>query len=280
MTIVMYVISILCVIAIILLVCGIATQYFPVSVYYEIKSEKLGRDYRIALLSDLHGVCHGKNNEKLVAMIEKAAPDFICISGDMTVKNGLHTEDMLYLMKKLAEKYPVYYSPGNHEIRMWDYDSYKKQVKDFGVQYLENKSVPVYPDITIYGLDLPEYWYHKCWEKRCFKESNIEELLGKCDDHKFSILLAHNPEYGRQYALWGADLTMSGHVHGGIMRLPLLGGVISPSLRLFPHYDAGMFEEEDKKMIVSRGLGLHHIKIRIFNRPELSIINLTCQKRG
>ena len=113
------------------------------------------------------------------------------------------------------------------------------------------------------------------------KTEHLEQLLGVCHRDCFNLLLAHNPEYAEQYAAWGADLTVSGHVHGGIMRLPLLGGVIAPSLRLFPKFDAGLYSfREGRAMIVSRGLGLHHIKLRFFNRPEVSVINLSCQKTG
>ena len=111
-------------------------------------------------------------------------------------------------------------------------------------------------------------------------ELEVEKLLGSVKEDKFSILLAHNPEYFKSYAKWGADLTVSGHIHGGIMRLPLIGGVISPSLRLFPKYDSGEFEENGKKMILSRGMGLHHIKLRFFNRPEISVIKITCQDKS
>lgn len=87
-------------------------------------------------------------------------------------------------------------------------------------------------------------------------------------------MIAHNPEYFEAYAGWGADLTVSGHVHGGVMRLPFLGGVISPRLTLFPKYDGGMFERNGRFMVVSRGLGTHTLPIRIFNPGELIMIEL------
>ena len=148
-----------------------------------------------------------------------------------------------------------------------------------GIKYLKNEAVSC-GEVDIYGLDLPEYWYHKVWQKREFSKEKVEKLLGSVKKDKFSILLAHNPEYFKSYAKWGADLTVSGHIHGGIMRLPWIGGVISPSLRLFPKYDSGEFEENGKKMILSRGMGLHHIKLRFFNRPEISVIKITCQDKS
>lgn len=260
------------------IICGVMYQYFPKTEYYEITSERLISNQRIVLLTDLHGCEQGENNNKLLQMIKEADPDYICIAGDMTVKNGSFTKEVVSFLSRLCQLCPVYYAPGNHEIRMPEYYEYKRKLKEIGVQYLENESLAIGGNVLIYGLDLPEYWYHKIWEKREFRKEDLCQLLGPCKEDRFSILLAHNPEYGRQYAEWGADLTLSGHIHGGIMRLPRLGGVISPSLQLFPKYDAGLFEEEGKTMIISRGLGLHHIKLRFFNRPEVSVINLTCQK--
>lgn len=261
-----------------LLICGIVYQYFPVTEYYEVISDRLTTDQRFILLTDLHGCMHGENNQKLLKMIKEAEPDYICIAGDMTVKNKSCPQEVLELLKTLCASYHVYYAPGNHEIKLPEYEAYKYELKKFGVHYLENEHISVDGNVMIYGLDLPDYWYHKIWEKRAFTKEHLDELLGECQADHFSLMLAHNPEYAGQYAVWGADLTVSGHIHGGIMRLPYFGGVISPSLRLFPKYDAGKFSVNGKTMVISRGLGLHHIKLRFFNRPEISVINLTCQK--
>ena len=106
----------------------------------------------------------------------------------------------------------------------------------------------------------------------------MEEHLGTADRRHFQILMAHNPDYFEDYVNWGADLVLSGHVHGGIMRLPVLGGVISPSYQIFPKYDAGIFSSGTGKMIISTGLGCHSIKIRLFNPPEIDVITLKRKK--
>lgn len=267
-----------CIICVCILISGLVYPHMPTVEKYDISSDKLQNNQRFILLTDLHGCSHGKKNEKLIQMIKEENPDYLCIAGDMTVKDGLCADEMIQFLSVLSREYPIYYSPGNHEIRMPNYFEYKQRLKNIGVTYLENSAIPIGGNVMIYGLDLPEYWYHKVWQKRTLQMENLKELVGTCECKSFCVLLAHNPEYAKQYAMWGADLTLSGHVHGGIMRLPFLGGVIAPSLQLFPRYDAGMFTQNQNHMIISRGLGLHHIKLRFFNRPEVSVINLTCQK--
>ncbi len=106
----------------------------------------------------------------------------------------------------------------------------------------------------------------------------IQKLVGIPENKWYNILIAHNPVYFNFYTEWGADLILSGHLHGGIIRLPGLGGIISPQYKFMPKYDAGMFRENDKIMLVSRGLGLHTIKLRINNRPELMVVTLNNEK--
>ena len=101
----------------------------------------------------------------------------------------------------------------------------------------------------------------------------ISELLGDNNKECYNVLIAHNPMYFDYYERWGADLVISGHIHGGIMRLPYLGGVISPQIRLFPKYSGGLYTINKAKMILSRGLGTHTIRFRFFNPPELVVVN-------
>jgi hypothetical protein len=104
--------------------------------------------------------------------------------------------------------------------------------------------------------------------------SYLSETLGSPREDACRLLIAHNPDYFEQYAAWGADVVVSGHVHGGIMRLPFFGGVVSPRLTLFPRYDGGRFEKGHTVMILSRGLGTHTLPLRIFNPGELVVMQL------
>ena len=121
---------------------------------------------------------------------------------------------------------------------------------------------------------LQDRMYYKRFRKIKMEDTYLKDVIGTPKKDVYEILLAHNPEYFEEYAAWGADLVLSGHVHGGIMRLPVLGGVISPKLVLFPKYDGGRFEEKNATMILSRGLGMHTLPIRIFNPAELVVIHL------
>jgi predicted MPP superfamily phosphohydrolase len=102
----------------------------------------------------------------------------------------------------------------------------------------------------------------------------MKRLLDAFDTGRYGILLTHNPLCFPVYARWGADLTLSGHVHGGMIRLPILGGLLSPEREFFPKYSAGIYGEDDKKLLVSRGLGSGVFGARIFNIPEIPVITL------
>ena len=104
--------------------------------------------------------------------------------------------------------------------------------------------------------------------------AQIEERIGKADFSKYQILLAHNPIYTDTYLDWGADLVLSGHLHGGIVRLPGLGGMITPQFRLFPKYSGELTVKDQQSVVVSKGLGTHTIKIRFLNPAEIVVLHL------
>jgi len=134
--------------------------------------------------------------------------------------------------------------------------------------------------IRLTGLDLPPAYYKK---RRItpLDAMTIEELAGAAERPYFNVLLAHSPEYFEAYARWGADLTLSGHFHGGIIRLPFIGGVISPYLRLFPKYDKGLYHSYNNEscMVLTAGLGTHTVP-RVNNPPELVLITFEHCEEG
>lgn len=255
----------------------------------EITTRKIRGDldgFRFVMLADLHNNSFGKNNEKLLEAIRQAKPDAVLIAGDMIVAKGVHSMEVpLHLLRELSREYPIYYANGNHEDRMDQereiyqdqYDRYRRALKEMGVHYLVNESAviekPGSGRIRITGLDLPERYYRHAG-KNPMDKNFLEDTLGKADPEEFHVLLAHTPLYFEEYAKWGADLVCSGHFHGGTVKLPFLGGMITPNYIFFPKYDSGIYRENQSVMALTAGLGTHSVNVRFLNRPELYIITL------
>lgn len=255
---------------------------------YKISTEKTKHSHRLVVLADLHGKEYGYHNEKLLKKIHEQNPTTVFIAGDMLVaKPGEEFTHVLRFLGALQEKYTVYYGNGNHEYRLKIYpetygdmaERYAEGLSNIGICPLCNESTrPEDEKIVIHGLEIDKEYYRR-GRKMKMTVDYLEEKLGKPDKSKYNILLAHNPEYFKAYAAWGADLVLAGHVHGGIMRLPLLGGVIAPTFMLFPKYSGGMYKEKtadgnESVMILSNGLGSHTIPVRVFNPGELVVVEL------
>lgn len=256
---------------------------------YHIESKKLKglkEEINIVVLADLHNHVYGKQNEKLIKAIEEEAPDIILIAGDMIVAKPRESMEVsIDLIQQLAQKFPIYYGMGNHEYRMkiypeqylGMYETYLKEIQHDNVKILDNKSVRITikgTTLNIHGLEI-EKEYYKRFQKAKLADDYLNALLGNPNKEEYNILLAHNPEYFEAYAKWGADMTLAGHIHGGLIRLPYLGGLASPQVEFFPKYDGGQFYEGERTMILSRGLGTHTINIRVNNRAELISIRLS-----
>lgn len=273
------------------------TKHFH-KVHYHISSEgKLTKDLTCVMLADLHNNCYGSGkrieDDALYQAICEENPDIILIAGDMiTARSKLKYQYAAEFVSALGKKFPVYYGLGNHEYRLRactepesglepegyqytvKYQQVMEQMKAKGVTILDNDKVdlPEY-NLSIFGLTIPRAYYYKVHRKTMYVK-DIEAAIGEADLDAYNILLAHNPEDFKAYANWGADLTCAGHNHGGLMRLPGLGGTISPRYVLFPRYDGGGYSRGKHHMILSRGLGQHTIPLRIFNPGELCIIHI------
>lgn len=278
------------VIILILAILSIAVIYHDTHSFvvrsYDVSSDKISRDYTFVLLSDLHGYVFGDNNDKLIAAIDKIHPDAVLCAGDMftghKIKGEIQYQAGLHVLTELAGRYPVYMGNGNHEHKIKAYtaefgnlfDRYRAALKKGGVIVLENDSTVIKEaNIRVTGLDLNLDYYRKV-VKRDMEPGHVERCVGKSDKNMLQLLIAHNPQYFKEYAAWGADLTVSGHIHGGIIRLPIIGGVVSPTIALFPKYDGGKYEIDGKTMILSRGLGTHSIHVRMFNPGEVDVIRI------
>lgn len=257
-------------------------------VTYKINSPKLrgiGASERIVFLSDLHNQEYGEDNALLIQKIREIDPALILIGGDMFIKKDKYSYDpALRFVRELAGSFPVYYANGNHEQRRKEnpedyresYAEYKDMLERAGVRFLENDSMDFLLEtcrINVTGLELPEEYYAHFHAPKLPMEI-ITERIGRADDETFQILLAHNPSYMDRYVEWGADLVLSGHLHGGVVRIPGVAGVISPAFRLFPKYSGDHYREGDTDIVVSKGLGVHSVKIRLFNPAEVVVLEL------
>lgn len=256
---------------------------------YEVASSKVPKafdGFKILQLSDLHNRRFNKNNKKIVKIIEKQKPDIIVMTGDMVSSNSTGFSNFFLLVEELDGKYPIYYIFGNHEQRL----SAEKQssiigkLREYGVKVLNNQQEFIIKDdesIQIFGLNQELIYYTNYLKSKktySYETKDMENAIRKADGKKFNILLSHNPLYFETYEKWGADLVFSGHVHGGIIQIPFIGGFLSPERKLFPKYSGGEYEINDSKMIVSRGLGYTKINLRFFNNPEICVVELKSKK--
>ena len=258
-----------------LIILTVIQNNIPVVKKIKIQNPEL-KGIRIIQLSDLHRKKFGSLNSHLVRKIKKLSPSLIMMTGDMVSRQGTDMIPLEFLMSSCSRICPVYYCLGNHETDMdrQDYRHLMGIVRKSNVILLKNQSA----DIEIDGVNL--HITGLCFSRANFRNAeggftglkpylinDINDAVG-VKDNCFTILLAHNPLYFDTYASWGAELVLSGHVHGGIVRLPLAGGLLSPERKLFPKYSAGIYRKDNTIMYVNSGLG----KFRFLNPPEITLI--------
>lgn len=238
--------------------------------------------FKLVHISDLHNASFGKNNGRLVSRIKKCDPDCVLMTGDFA--GGVSFE---HPEKGASHKLclglrplPVYVSLGNHELRLAyrHMDLLEKQradVQSTGCVLLDNSACRIEKGgahVNLFGLSL-EGARHKGVHPFRIPEGTLDGAL-KPVEGEVNILMAHVPQFFPQYADAGYDLVLSGHIHGGIVRIPGLGGVFSPTRRLFPEYCYGLYERGKTKMFVTAGLGRALIPLRFLCRPEVAEIVL------
>lgn len=259
---------------------------------YIIESDKFKKNFRgfkFIMLSDLHSNVYKVNLHDVNEIIKNERPDAILVAGDMF--NGKTTDDVsdvANFLNALAKRFQIFYSLGNHEYRMKidpetygnRYDMIYNYLADAGICMLDDETVFLEKQdekIALSGVSIDSVFYK--FRSPVMGRGLMDKHLGNCDKSLFNLLLAHNPVYFKNYAAWGADLTLSGHIHGGIVRVPGIGGIISTTKELLPHYDEGLYESKGgKRMIIGRGLGTHTVNLRINNRPEVVIVKILAKR--
>jgi len=228
---------------------------------------------RIAVLSDLHGAEFGENNCDLFAAVSSEDPDYIVYLGDLEDRyrgsEAGYAESIAALLTSIA---PTYYVTGNHEWAIGNVPALKERLSKNGVTVLSNQFLPLSQGedtIILAGIDDPNGF-----SDQKPPETVAAEVYAQHGD-PFWILMAHrNDRFESQYSLLGADLVLSGHGHGGIIRLPFTDGLLSTDRTFFPSYTAGLYEKNGSALFVTRGLGNSGPSLRLFNRPEVAILTL------
>ena len=237
--------------------------------------------YRIVQISDLHDAQIGENNEKLIAMTAETEPDCIVLTGDFVDSSRFHPERSLSVAESLVKIAPVYYVSGNHEAILpdEDYQALTDGLRGLGVCVLEDESAELTRDgqsIRLIGLTDIGFHPGTLVEKKDALRTALSALL---PEDEFSVTLAHRPELMDVYTECGAPLVLSGHAHGGQIRLPGIGGLIAPGQGLFPKYTEGKYEENDTTLVVSRGIGNSVLPLRVNDRPQIVVVQLACNYR-
>lgn len=246
--------------------------------YYKIKNDKVSQSLRIVQLSDLHS----KPFKKVLDETKKLSPNIICITGDYINDHGKNKEKMLEFATQLSKIAEVYYITGNHERRLDYFENLMEELKQHGFNVLLNECIHNEKlNVSILGLDenQADFEDYKARKNGTFKYRDMSPYINKLENSGgMRILLSHFPENFEgvkemNYSKYDFELQLSGHAHGGQFCLPFVGPVFSPGQGLFPKYAKGSFGEKPK-LIVSRGLGNAEFPFRLFNHPEINIIDV------
>lgn len=241
----------------------------------EIKSDKVNNEIKITVLSDQHASDKpfSISNDRIIDKIKKINPDVVCVLGDMHSSNASDKEKQIsmdLMTDIISEGYRLYFVLGEHDDRR---NVYVSEMEQNGINVLDQESETIKikdTEVTFYGIS-------NAYFSPTFDLSNEFEL----NKNTYNILLAHIPMY-KYYESFGADLTLCGDTHGGVIQVPFLGpayynGKILPEL--FDNkenvYDKGLFSYRSGYMFITSGIGNYPIPARFNNRPEIGEIIIT-----
>lgn len=248
-------------------------QVEPVELFFESLPPQFD-GLRVAELSDLHGRSFGKNNVRLLRTLQKARPDMICICGDLfDEKTDLTMLEPL--LTGLTDIAPVYYVTGNHEWQVKNLREILQKMRAWGVTVLENEGRVLSrggAEMVVAGVHDP------CGPYDMKTPAALVRELRSARGNDFILMLSHRNDELAMWSQLGVQLVLSGHCHGGVVRLPFAGGVFGTRRELFPEYDAGVYRQDGTTLFVSRGLGYTNVHFRLFNRPHVPIMILRSGK--
>lgn len=252
---------------------------FIQTTYVNINSDRIPAEFygfTIVQVSDLHNSEFGSHQTRLLNAVKAASPDIITVTGDLIDSSHTNIEIAMEFIVGAVKIAPVYFVTGNHEAWSDQYEDLKQQMIDAGVIILNDESTAIQfngNSIQLLGLNDPDFTAtDDIYESAYMIDTKLKSMLK--DTKEYTILLSHRPELFDVYSANNIDLILSGHAHGGQIRLPFIGGLIAPNQGFFPQYYEGVYKKEHTNMIVSRGLGNSIIPLRINNPPELVVITL------
>lgn len=241
---------------------------------YILKTKKISNHFNIVHLSDLHNTSYGQDDDILIDKVAFSNPDVILVTGDLIDRRKPNPQIALRMMERLVHIADVYFVIGNHEIAYPDYPQLEQALIDSGVNVIRNQKVLLNKEIELIGIDdahIASYDNKDTWQD--YLRQQLDHLVS--ENERFTILLSHMPQFFDLYTSYPIDLTLSGHAHGGQIRLQKNQGIYAPDQGFFPKYDSGKHTKNNRTLIISRGVGKSRFPLRINNNPEIVEITLT-----
>lgn len=268
---------------------------------YVIKNNKNADNFNIIFITDFHNKNYKNKNKIIINKIFSENPDIIVLGGDfinfskkMMKNNEVGINNTIEFIKIICQKNSfncesckIFFALGNHELRLKKCKNPKLENKylEF-IRFLLNNNIQILEDginklndnFTLSTLNLYDGYYNKVFNHdKNFKTIDkiiFDKYFKSLNNKNYNIAVFHKPDYAIDFINYGFDLVLSGHYHGGLIRLPFLGVLFSPDIKPFPKYGYGLYKILDKYIIVSSGLGEHFINLRINNYPEICLINI------
>lgn len=246
--------------------------------HYEITNATIPdefKGYKIVQVSDFHNEKSTRLTSDLIYNIGQENPDMIVITGDLVDSRRTDIGQSISFVKEIVKIAPVYYINGNHESRISGYELLKEELEELGVVILENSVETIEMNdavINLIGIEDPSFIHTGVVNDAEIVKAELGQL--QYDESTFNILLSHRPELFATYVEENMNLVLTGHAHGGQIRLPFVGGLVAPNQGVLPEYTEGEFIQNETAMIVSRGIGNSIFPFRVNNRPELVVISL------
>ncbi|OZU87127.1 hypothetical protein CIL03_18250 [Virgibacillus indicus] len=235
------------------------------------QSDKIpeGNEFTVLQISDLHNKSFEKNNEKLINTAENLSPDIIVITGDLIDRSTDDFTNVFSFIKKIVTiNKEIYFVTGNHEWENANTEDFLEGLRERNVKILSNQSTQITAENVTFSLSGIDD-----------ASTNHEDITGafqNVDQDLYTILLSHTPSVTEKYEDIPADLILSGHTHGGQVRLPFIGALVAPDQGFLPKFDKGTFKiGQDQYLYIDSGLGTSVAPIRFLNKSQLSLIKIT-----